>query len=90
MTMRQRLYAILLMAVLALGGMGFLAYYNGRRILEAQIRSGGELAAESAAASVRNWLDGRTDIVLTAAMVSGGGQEGWSRHNHALRGRQHR
>lgn len=29
MTMRQRLYAILLMAVLALGGMGFLAYYNG-------------------------------------------------------------
>ncbi|WP_281745443.1 methyl-accepting chemotaxis protein [Thermanaerovibrio acidaminovorans] len=70
MTMRQRLYAILLMAVLALGGMGFLAYYNGRRILEAHIMSGGELAAESAAASVRNWLDGRTDIVLTAAMNS--------------------
>ncbi|MCX7829187.1 MAG: methyl-accepting chemotaxis protein [Thermanaerothrix sp.] len=66
--MRQRLYLLAAMALLALGVMGGLAYYNSRAIIEDQISKGGEVAADSAAAAVRNWLDGRSDIVETAAM----------------------
>ncbi|WP_281054565.1 methyl-accepting chemotaxis protein [Thermanaerovibrio velox] len=66
--MRQRLYLLAVMALLALGVMGGLAYYNSRSIVLDQISKGGEVAADSAAGAVRNWLEGRTDIVETAAM----------------------
>ena len=67
MSMRQRLYGLAAVAVLAAAIMGFLAYFNSRSIVEAQIQRGGLVAAESAATNVTNWLAGRTEIVSTAA-----------------------
>ena len=67
MSMRQRLYGLAVVAILAAAAMGLLAYFNSRSIVEAQIQKGGAVAAESAASNVTNWLEGRTEIVVTAS-----------------------
>jgi methyl-accepting chemotaxis protein len=61
--MRNRLYLVAVGVFLAVLVMGFLAFFNSRSIVLSQIDQGGTVAAQSAADTIRNWLESRRTLV---------------------------
>ncbi|WP_213698237.1 methyl-accepting chemotaxis protein [Acetomicrobium sp.] len=63
MSVKRRLIVLAMGILITICAMGFFSYRGSRAIIIDQINQGGRLAADTATASISNWINTRTSVV---------------------------